>query len=126
VDRATLEEPFLFTIGDGSLIEGLERLLIGQRAGEKNSYLVAASEAFGERDPEQIHTLPREQFDQAMVLEPGCVVTFEAPSGDEVAATVVALDEEKVEVDFSHPLAGRDLQFEVELISVDGAAEGEA
>ena len=72
-------------------------------------------------DPTQVHTMPRSAF-QAEVggeaLAPGVVHSFEAPSGDLLPATIVELREDEVDVDFNHPLAGRDLQFEVELLSV--------
>lgn len=121
VDVATHEEPFQFVVGDGAWVAGLEEVLIGMSAGERQHYLIAAEEAFGLPAPEQIHTLPRSTF-QAEVdgeqLAPGVVLSFEAPSGDLVPATIVALREDEVEVDFNHPLAGRDLQFEVEVITV--------
>lgn len=123
VDSASVETPFLFTVGDGSLIEGLENLLVGLTVGEKQAFLIAASDAFGVADPDQLHTLPRGQFDATMALEPGTVIGFESPSGDEVAATVVEADEDSVVVDFNHPLAGRDLQFEVEVLSIDEVGE---
>ncbi len=121
VDVATPDEPFQFVVGDGAWIAGLEEVLIGMQVGERHHYLIAAEEAFGLPDPEQVHTLPRNTF-QAEVedeaLEPGVVLSFEAPSGDLVPATIVALREDEVDVDFNHPLAGRDLQFEVKLLAI--------
>jgi FKBP-type peptidyl-prolyl cis-trans isomerase SlpA len=123
VDCATREEPFEFVVGDGSWIAGLEAVLLGMVVGERQHYLIAAEEAFGLPDPHQLHTMPRSAFAAAWAgerLEPGLVISFEAPSGDLVPATIVALREEEVDVDFNHPLAGRDLQFDVELLSVGG------
>ena len=121
VDVATHDEPFEFTVGDGALIAGLESVLIGLQAGDQQQFLIAATEAFGLPDPDQVHTMPRNAF-QAETggadLEPGTIFSFEAPSGDVVPATIVSLREEEVDVDFNHPLAGRDLQFSGEVISV--------
>lgn len=121
VDRATLDDPFQFIVGDGAWIAGLEEVLVGMTAGERQHYLIAAEEAFGLSDPEQVHTLPRTTFQAEIdgeALAPGVVLSFEAPSGDLVPATIVELREEEVRVDFNHPLAGRDLQFEVEVVAV--------
>ena len=121
VDEATVDAPFQFVVGDGAWISGLEEVLIGMQVGEQHHYLIAAEEAFGLPDPDQVHTLPRNTFQaevEGEVLTPGVVLSFEAPSGDLVPATIVELREDEVDVDFNHPLAGRDLQFEVELLAV--------
>ncbi len=123
VDSATEEDPFEYVVGDGSLIAALESLLIGMREGERQQFLIAAEEGFGLPDPAQIHRFPRDTFQaevEGETLAPGVVISFEAPSGDLVPATIVALHEEEIEVDFNHPLAGRDLQFEVEILSAGG------
>lgn len=123
VDSATREAPFEFVVGDGSWIAGLESVLMEMEVGERQHYLIAAEEAFGLPDPEQVHTMPRSAFQAEVAgesLQPGTVLSFEAPSGELVGATIVALREHEVDVDFNHPLAGRDLQFEVELLSVGG------
>ena len=118
IDTASREEPFLFSVGDGSLIAGLEGLLMGLSAGAREHFLVAAEDAFGVREPDQIHTLARDSFDGSQELEPGVVLSFETPSGEQIPATVVEIREQEVLVDFNHPLAGRDLQFEIEIVSV--------
>lgn len=125
VDQATEEEPFHFVVGDGALIPALESVLIGLKVREPVQFLIAAEEAFGLPDPEQIHTMPRSAFQAEIdgeALAPGVVLSFEAPSGDLVPATIVSLEEEQVEVDFNHPLAGRDLQFSVEVRAIGEAA----
>jgi FKBP-type peptidyl-prolyl cis-trans isomerase SlpA len=66
--------------------------------------------------------MPRSDFPIDMSLEPGIVVAFDLPSGDEVPGTVVEVSEHEVQVDFSHPLAGHDLVFEVEILEVAAPA----
>ncbi|HEX9626870.1 MAG TPA: peptidylprolyl isomerase [Acidiferrobacterales bacterium] len=111
-------EPAEWVIGDGALIEGLENLLLGMRAGDKRSFEVAAGEAYGAIREEVVHSLPRDAFPADMALEPGLVIGFETPSGEEIPGTIVGLDDDAVQVDFSHPLAGHDLIFEVEILEV--------
>lgn len=118
VDSASRDDPFIFRVGDGSLIAGLEHLLLGLAVGAKESFLVTAEDAFGVHDPELIHAMPRTEFDDFIELAPGMVFSFESPSGEQLPATVVEESGDGVMVDFNHPLAGRDLQFEVEVISV--------
>lgn len=111
-------EPAEWVIGDGALVEGLEKLLFGMRAGDKQRFEVAAGEAYGTIDEEAVHSLPRDAFPADMELEPGQVIGFETPNGEEIPGTIVALSDDAVEVDFSHPLAGHDLIFEVEVLEV--------
>jgi FKBP-type peptidyl-prolyl cis-trans isomerase SlpA len=125
VDVATEDDPVTFVMGDGTLIEGLEALLLGMAAGETSAFILSGSEIFGAVDSEQRHSLPKNQFETTMVLEPGVVVMFESPSGEEIAATIIEVAEESVVVDFSHPLAGRNLQFEVEVVAVEADIKGE-
>ncbi len=118
VDEATKAEPLIFTAGDGTLDQSLESLLVGLAVGERYHFLIAAEEGFGLPDPEQVHPLSRSEFSEDAQLEPGTVYTFEAPSGEAIAATIDRVEDDQVWVDFNHPLAGRDLQFEVEILSI--------
>lgn len=125
VDRATAEEPFVYTVGDGALLANLESLLMGLVVGDREQFLIAAEEGFGLPDPEQVHAVDRSEFEAPESLKPGMVLSFVAPSGDELAATIVEVGEEQVQVDFNHPLAGRDLQFEVEILAVEANNDGD-
>lgn len=118
IDSVTREDPFIFTLGDGSMIAGLEDLLLGLPAGCSEDFLVAAQEAFGVPDPQQVHEIPRSTFERGLEPVPGTVFSFVSPSGEEIPATVVEVGKEMVMVDFNHPLAGRDLQFHVEIITI--------
>ena len=120
VDASEGGEPLVLTVGDGTLEEGLEALLLGLGAGARATFHLAPGQAFGLPDPEAVHVLPRADFPPGMALEPGAVVAFTAPSGLEVAGTVLEAGEGGVRVDFSHPLAGRSVVFEVEVLEVRG------
>lgn len=109
-------QPAEFTVGDGSLLPGFEKALFGLRAGDRRSVFIDAKRGFGEWSPDNQQTFMRTQF-SGMVLEPGTVVSFADRAG-ELPGVVKALAEETVTVDFNHPLAGRDLVFEVDIIAV--------
>lgn len=118
-DTSREGEPMDFDVGDGSIDPGLERLLYGLRTGDRARFSLAPGQVFGDRDPDNVHTMRREEFPPELALEEGVVVGFDTPGGDEVLGTVLELDEESVRVDFNHPLAGHQLSVEVEIISVD-------
>jgi FKBP-type peptidyl-prolyl cis-trans isomerase SlpA len=73
---------------------------------------------FGLHDPEKLHRMDRSEFGAGIALQPGVIVGFDTPAGEELSGTVVSLDEATVEVDFNHPLAGRTVIFDVEIIDV--------
>ena len=112
------DEPLRLTVGDGTLIEGLERLLHGLAPGDRRTFQVAPEDAYGRPDPANVQVLPLEQF-AGMELEPGLIIGFDTPSGEELPGTVLEVSDDGVKVDFNHPLAGRDLTFEVEVVAVE-------
>jgi FKBP-type peptidyl-prolyl cis-trans isomerase SlpA len=119
VAESTLDDkPLTFTLGDGTLIEGLELALYGLRPGDKQRLSLFPEQAFGLRDPEKVHCVPRADFAAEMALEPGCIIGFDTPAGEELAGMIVAAEGDDVEVDFNHPMAGHVVIFEVEIIDV--------
>lgn len=119
VAESTLDdEPLTFTMGDGSFAEGLELGLYGLRPGDTQRLELYPEQAFGLHDPGKVHPLPRTDFDAEMALEPGLIIGFNAPGGKELSGTIITFDDVTVEVDFNHPLAGRVVIFDVEIIDV--------
>ncbi len=106
-------EPVDFEVGDGSLLPGFERRLLGMSAGERQMFTVPPEDAFGQPNENNVQRILRSQFDNDGELEIGLVFSFADASGGEVPGMVVAHDEEQVTVDFNHPLAGRNILFDV-------------
>lgn len=113
------DEAVQFVIGDGSLHLGLESVLLGLSAGGKDSFSIEPAQGFGLPDPDNIHAMPRDDFPDELDLTPGVIIGFSTPSGEEIPGMIVSVDEARVEVDFNHPLAGRTLRFDVEILSVE-------
>lgn len=120
-DATENNEPFTFTMGDGALIEGLELMLYGLKAGDKQCLAIEPQDAFGFSDIENIHTMPRESFSKDLPIEPGTVIEFETPSGEKVPGTIEVVKEDEIVVDFNHPLAGHTIVFDVEIIDIKPA-----
>jgi FKBP-type peptidyl-prolyl cis-trans isomerase SlpA len=121
VDSTRGSEPATFVVGSGELVEILERRLLGLTAGEHRHFEISASESQMPVSAEAVQTLARSDFPVALALEPGQVLGFATPSGEEVPGLIVAVTDHEVIVDFSHPLAGRDLIFDVEILAVESA-----
>lgn len=115
-------EPIRFVMGDGTLIQGLELALYGLKAGDEQSLRIDAETAFGHRDQEAIQTLPRDDFPPDMALEPGLIIGFTTPTGEELPGAVLEVDSDEITVDFNHPLAGHEIKFDVRILDVRNAA----
>lgn len=118
-------EPLHFVMGDGTLVEGLEHALYGLKPGDRQSLRIGPENAFGYPDQDYIITMPRSEFPADMALEPGLIVGFTTPVGQEVPGAVLEVTSESVQIDFNHPLAGHELSFDVEILEVEPGS-GEA
>lgn len=110
--------PATLALGRGELAPGLERCLASAEPGKRYVFLLDPEQAFGARREALIQTLPRAAFPAEMELEPGAVVEFTEPDGASHAGMVLAADPQQVRVDFNHPLAGRRVRFEVEVLAI--------
>lgn len=123
IDSTFERKPASFTVGDGSLLPGFEAALNGLQAGESLETVLCPEQAFGTGNPENIQTLPRHKFrnlfaDGVTPPEPGTVLSFADGGGHEIPGVVVEVSEQYLKVDFNHPLAGRDIMFKAEILSV--------
>lgn len=109
--------PATHVIGAGEWLAALEDRLIGLVAGDVRRFEIAAAEVGAPETPTP-QVMPRDEFPPEMGLEAGMVIGFTLPSGEEVAGTVLDVTEHEVTVDFSHPLANRELVWEVEIIDI--------
>ena len=120
VDTTRRGEPAVFTVGDGNLPEGFEKALCGLRRGADERIPIAPHAGFGARKKENIRTLPRADFPNADDLVPGMMIAFAAAgSPGELPGVVTSASADAVVVDFNHPLAGRDLVFDVTILKVE-------
>ena len=106
-------EPVAFEVGDGSLLPGFERLLFGMSAGQRRLFTVSPEDGFGQPNDNNVQYLPRSRFAADDDLEIGLVFSFADAGGGELPGLIVALDDDEVTVDFNHPLAGRNILFDV-------------
>ncbi len=118
-------EPLELTIGEGSLDPGLEMALLGLAPGRRQRLEIAPGVAFGGVSEEARQWLPRGDFPPGMEPEPGLIIAFSTPTGDEVPGAVLEVEDERVLVDFNHPLAGRDLVLDVEVLEVEEGPSGD-
>jgi len=123
-DSSEGKEPLEFIYGVGMIIPGLEKGILGLKVGDKKKIEVASDEAYGPLNDQAVQVVPKSQFPADLKLEKGMQLMAQGPQG---AIPVVIADvmEEEIKVDFNHPLAGKDLVFEVEVTDVREATKEE-
>jgi len=123
VESTEGSDPLRFSLGDGTLIEGLEAVLMGMKVGDRQCLQLEAVEAFGFADETNVHMLTRDKFPEDMPLEKDLIIGFTTPSGEELPGRIMDMpDDNLVIVDFNHPLAGHAITFDVEVMAI-GAEE---
>jgi len=117
-DSSEGKDPLEFQAGQNMLVPGLDREIVGMAVGEKKTVDVPFAEGYGAREEANQQTIPRAGIPADVPLDVGQHLQMQGPKGQPVMVHVVAVTETDVTLDANHFLAGKDLQFDVELISV--------
>ncbi len=125
VDASDADEPLEYLHGASNIIPGLERALTGMRVGESKQVRVAPADGYGEYDPEDVEEVDRADFPADLPLQVGMVLEIDDEDGYVSEATVRAVTPRTVTLDYNHPLAGKELMFDVEVVGIREATEEE-
>jgi FKBP-type peptidyl-prolyl cis-trans isomerase 2 len=118
IDSSTGRDPLEYEQGQGMLVPGVEAGLEGAKPGDRKKLEIPPKDGYGEPDPELILTAPREAFAQMPDLKVGATVRASGPDG-EFRAIVLEIAEKDVKLDLNHPLAGKTLDFDIEVVAVE-------
>ena len=118
-DSSEGNDPIVFTIGAGQVIPGFEDAIEGMSAGEKKTQHIDVANAYGEHRDELVFVVSRDQMPEGAEVEVGDMLRVGFPDGSNAAVQVAALDGDSVTLDANHPLAGKNLTFELELVSIE-------
>lgn len=110
-------EPIEFVMGEGKVIRGFEEEILGMRVGDKNKISIPSDKAYGEYDPTKIGEYPKSKVPDNLEIKVGDAVFLENENGVAVA-TILSIEGDVVMLDLNHPLAGKDLTFEIEILEV--------
>lgn len=120
-DSSRGRDPLEFEVGSGQIIPGLDKAMPGMTVGETKTVEIPCAEAYGPVDPNARQSIPRDQIPADIPTAPGTQLQMQTPNGQVVPVTVVEATEAEITLDANHPLAGRDLTFEVELVEIKAA-----
>jgi FKBP-type peptidyl-prolyl cis-trans isomerase SlpA len=121
VDSNLEKAPVSCTLGDGSLLAGFEEALLGASAGDDINVILPPEKAFGQSNPNNVQEFDRSVFADDMTLEIGLMISFKDAGNTELPGVVSIIEEDKVTVDFNHPLASKPLRFIAKIHSVGAA-----
>lgn len=111
-------EPLEFTLGQGNMIAGFEKAVLGMEVGQSKVADIPANEAYGEKTEEMVIEVPKKDVPDNVNPEVGQQLAIKQTDGRTVPVTVAGVTEESITLDGNHPLAGKDLVFEIELVEV--------
>jgi peptidylprolyl isomerase len=115
----TRGEPLGFTVGAGQMIEGFNNACIGMSVGEKKTIILEPDEAYGPINPDAIQSVTKEIFPNDFNYEVGNQVQGQTPEGQVINAIIAEVADTSVMLDMNHPLAGKSLTFEIEVVDID-------
>lgn len=117
-DSSYDRHPLKFTVGKGQLIGGFEKAVVGMNAGEKKTVVIPAAEAYGPRQENAVVEVERKNLPQNLDVQVGQRLELTQEDDSSLLVTVTATSESTITIDANHPLAGKDLTFDIELMSI--------
>lgn len=118
-DSSDGRDPLEFVVGSGQIIPGLDSAMPGLAVGDKKRVEIACVDAYGPINPAMRQEIPREGIPDDIPLDPGTQLQMQTPDGQALPVTIVDVNDATVTLDANHPLAGQDLIFEIEVVSIN-------
>ena len=117
-DSSIERDPLKFTLGKGQLIPGFEHAIMGLSVGEKAATNIPSLEAYGEHNPEMVIEVPMNQLPPELDAQVGMQLQLNQPDGQAIPVQITQIEGETVTIDANHPLAGKDLNFDIEVVEI--------
>jgi len=111
-------EPITFQVGGGQMISGFDEGVLGMEVGETKELALSPEQAYGPHIAEAVQVVPKETFPEGFDFEVGGMVQGSNPEGRPMVGTILEHQEESVTLDFNHPMAGKNLNFQIEIVNV--------
>lgn len=118
-DSSEGRDPLEFTVGSGQIITGLDRAIPGMKVGDEKTVKIAAEDAYGPHNPDAQQTVPRAQIPENVPLTVGMQLQGQTADGQMMSVVVVSFNDDEVVLDANHPLAGKNLTFEIKITGIN-------
>jgi peptidylprolyl isomerase len=117
-DSNSGKEPLVFEIGAGMVIPGFEKAVIDMKRGETKKIKIPPKEAYGEKIPGLEKKIKKYSLPKGQEPKEGMVLVLSAPNGQKIPAKITLVEKEEITIDMNHPLAGKNLNFEIKLLNI--------
>jgi len=124
-DSSKNHGPIQFVVGSGQVIKGFDTAVVGMKVNDKKKFTIKKHEAYGDVNPSMVQVIPLARIPEHVKsqLKVGGFLVMQAPTGQQIPAKVIKLDKENVSLDMNHPLAGKDLTFDIKIVDINHAPE---
>lgn len=125
-DNSKNHGPIQFVVGNGQVIPGFDKAVIGMKVGDKKKFTIPKTEAYGDVNPALVQVVPLDKIPEHIrsQLKVGGFLVMQSPVGQQMPVKIVSMDAKNVSLDMNHPLAGQDLTFEIKVVDINHAPEG--
>ena len=118
LETANEKDPFVYTHGQHQIVPGLEKNLMGLSVGDKKTIHVETEEAYGPVDPKAFREIEKEKLPKDVTPKVGAILEAHSPHGEVMLVKIREVKPKTVVIDFNHPLAGKELEFQIEVIKI--------
>jgi peptidylprolyl isomerase len=118
-DTSTEREPLEFTIGEGNIIPGFEKAVVGMDPGQSKTEVIPTEQAYGPYQEEMVVTIDRKQMPAEIAPEIGQQLHIQQPNGQVLPVIITDVSDATVTLDANHPLAGENLTFDIQLVEIE-------
>ena len=118
-DSSKAGEPLEFTVGSGQMIPGFDKAVEGMKLNEEKKVTIKAEDAYGKRDEALIMEFPLASLPKNFKPEKGMMIPLQDPTGRQIPGTIIDITENSIIVDLNHPLAGKDLTFDIKVVGIE-------
>ncbi|MGV8171597.1 MAG: FKBP-type peptidyl-prolyl cis-trans isomerase [Candidatus Woesearchaeota archaeon] len=124
-DNSKNHGPIQFIVGNGQVIPGFDKAVIGMKVNDTKKFTIPKHEAYGDTNPALIQIVPLSKIPEHVrsQLKAGGFLVMQSPTGQQIPVKIIKMDKENVHLDMNHPLAGKDLTFDIKLVDVNHAPE---
>ncbi len=125
-DSSKGREPLCFEVGSKQVIPGFEQAVIGMKKDESKTFLIKSEEAYGAVRAELVMVVPKNKLPEKPEPQPGMMLVMQGPTGQKLPARITKVADGSVTIDLNHPLAGKDLNFEIKVMGINEPEEKKA
>jgi len=118
-DKSKEEEPLEFTVGSGQVIPGFDKAVEGMKLNEEKKVTLKTEDAYGKRDETAIREFPKSSLPENFKPEKGMVIRLQNQTGRAIPGRITDITENNITIDLNHPLAGKDLTFNIKVIGIE-------